>query len=184
MTCSDFLESFSEYRDGVASADLTARVETHLSTCESCRRYARVYEQGAELLRSLPEAEVADDFHPRLQHRIYHVADGDLLELGGPTASATTTATAVAMTFLLVVAAWSPTLLVREPVVDLTPIVVSDPPPSSFGLQPIPGSLFLGSGELDRDMPERWAPSRDLLYRYSPLAERAGRARVRRTGLD
>ncbi|MEE9208176.1 MAG: zf-HC2 domain-containing protein [Gemmatimonadota bacterium] len=76
MNCQAFLDAYTEYRDGLLDDLRLADVERHLATCESCRRYDSVYCRGIELLRTLPTAESAEDFMPRLRHRLYNVDDG------------------------------------------------------------------------------------------------------------
>ncbi|HKJ01512.1 MAG TPA: zf-HC2 domain-containing protein, partial [Longimicrobiales bacterium] len=73
MTCTEFVDGFSEYHDGTASEAQIRRAEDHLASCPRCRRYREVVVQGAALLRSLPPPDVQEDFVPRLQHRLYHV---------------------------------------------------------------------------------------------------------------
>jgi anti-sigma factor RsiW len=179
MNCSDFIERFSEYVDDRVSEPLRSEVEAHLAECGSCRRYLSVFERGCALLRSFPAVEVTQDFHPRLQHRIFHIEDAGALV--GREGSAATAAITVGMALLLVLAAWAP-VLVRSPDVELSPIVVTQPESRGLGLQIAPADELLGSPEALSDVDDLWRGA--LLFRYSPLAERAGRARVRRAGLD
>lgn len=181
MTCPDFIEGFSRYVDGVASASFGEEAERHLEACGDCRRYVEVYQRGRALLRSFPEVEVDEDFRPRLRHRLYHIEDRDVLEPGGASGSATTAVTALGMAMLLVLAAWSPLLTVDRPTVELSPIVVSTPESRPLGLRSEGVRLFPddGTASLGRSAPG-WR--RSLLFQYSPLATRS--ARVQQVGLD
>lgn len=190
MTCSEFIERYSGYYDDDVAPDVTAAMESHMASCEECRRYHQVFDQGRDLLQSLPEIDVSDDFLPRLKHRIYHIEDGDGLGALGASGSGATAVTALTMAILLVAAAWSPSLLDREVEVELSPIVVSQPQPRAtrggtgiraprVSLIPAGDAIYLG-----RD-PDLLRASNALLYRYSPLADRAqANGSVVRAGLD
>src|SRR5690554_5481818 len=97
MNCNSILEAFSDYEDGTLDALARARVDAHLEGCTSCRRYAEVIRKGRSLLTHLPPVEVGEDFSPRLQHRLYHVDDGELLIRERDSGSGTTAVTALAM---------------------------------------------------------------------------------------
>lgn len=183
MTCSDFLRSFSDYVDGLGTSSFREDADRHLDDCPACRRYLEVFERGTSLLRSFPEVEVSDDFRPRLQHRIYHVDDARSL-FGGPSGSATTAVTVLGMAVLLVLAAWSPVLVTRDMIVEMSPIVVTEPEPRPMGLRSVrSGGLldetvrFSGRADLSQG-------ANALLFQYSPLAARLNRPRVQRAGLD
>lgn len=184
MTCSEFLQSFSEYYDGTGSESLCRGAEEHLAGCADCRRYLETFNRGRSLLRSFPEIEVSDDFHPRLQHRIYHLEDGEVLKRGMlGSASGTTAVTALGMAILLVFAAWSPTLLTLEPVVTLSPIVVSGPDMRSFGLRLRPLDLEPEDASPLDEGRNLWQHPNALLFRHSPLSGRS-RPAFRRTDLE
>jgi anti-sigma factor RsiW len=186
MNCTGFIEAFSDYCDGSGTPTFRDDAEVHLASCCSCRRYLEVYERGRSLLRSFPDVQVSDDFHPRLQHRIYHVDDEGALAPGGHMGSATTAATALGMALLVVAAAWSPAVLLRERVVELAPIVVTQPAsrrpqvrPLGSGLIPLSGPTSMQESWLDL-----WSRSNDLLFQSSPLYNRTRPSLIRRTGLD
>lgn len=184
MTCSEFLESFSEYYDGVASAPSRREAEEHLAGCPDCRRYVEILDRGRELLRSFPEVEVTDDFAPRLEHRIYHLKDGEVLKRGmAGSASGATVATALGMAVLLVFAAWSPILLSAVPEVELSPIVVSRPEARAAGLRTPPVTLLPLGGSTRVLHPDFWRQPGSLLFRHSPLYSRT-RSTLRRTELE
>jgi len=79
VNCERFLDEFSSFRDGVLPVWEMAAFRAHRDECPACARYDRVVRDGVEVLRSLPELEVSDDFGARLQHRLWH-EDMDRLE--------------------------------------------------------------------------------------------------------
>lgn len=187
MECSEFLQRFSEYHDGSLDEASAIRFDGHLRGCPSCRRYRQVVEKGGELVRSLDPVDVPEDFRPRLQHRIYHVEDGDALH-GAGGSSGVTSATALGMAVLLALVAWSPTLHAPEPEVELQPIAAAPPteraprPAASLErplvLQPVQRVDFGDDREL-------WARSHELLFQFSSLyQERSSFSMVRRVGID
>lgn len=183
MTCSEFVERFTEFFDGEGPEEFRADAEAHVESCSRCRRYHEVMVQGSAILRSLPEAEVSEDFKPRLQHRLYHVDDEAVL--GAHTASGATVLTVLGMSMLLTALAWSPALRPTAPVVELPPIVVSEPP---LRLRPV-NALPLGAAILRPAWARRgtdlWDDAQALLYEYSPLQQRyRENAPPRRAGLD
>lgn len=76
MNCEAFLDAYTEFRDGLLAGERLAQAEAHLAACTSCTRYHGVFSHGIELLQTLPSAESAEDFMPRLRHRLYNVDDG------------------------------------------------------------------------------------------------------------
>lgn len=176
MTCSDFIEGFTDYIDGVASAPDVEAARRHRDACASCRRYETVYLRGRALLRGSDRVEVGEDFHPRLQHRLYHVDDERALSHSRSGTSSAALLLGVAA--LLMAAAWSPTLL-ADPEVELSPIVVDRPATRPLGLRAPFASLFPARAptalELDGD--DLWRRPADLLFEYAPI-----RARYRQAG--
>lgn len=153
-------------------------MEAHLRRCESCRRYKAVYEQGASLLRSLPEPELAEDFEPRLRHRLFHV--DDRRGLIDSSASATPALTVLGLAVLLTVVAWSPLLREEPPVVDLAPIVVDHVRQPVSALSSRSASPAVVFSSLGRGL---WDDAR--LYEYTRLSKRYARdGGVRRVGFD
>ena len=166
MECNGFLERFSEFHDGEA-ADAGA-FERHMTECAGCRRYAETVTRGLAVLRAIPGVVVGEDFHPRLQHRIYHIQEDLARRRGG--ASFTRLGVAFAVTILLALAVWRPELLRRTPEVPLPPIVVSEPP-SLRAAAPAATvryrNIRLRESSLDGD--DLWNRA---LYEYSPLSQR------------
>lgn len=182
MNCPQFLERASDYLDGTGDDAFLAAAEAHLDRCIDCRRYVEVVRRGSHLLQSFPRLEVSDDFQPRLQHRIYHIEDGEALA-GGSAGSGTTAVTALVMAILVTAAAWSPALRATPPEVELSPIVVSRPEARPLGLRVGRGLLLTAPG--DAFPRQLWDRSHALLYRYSPLSgNRAQDDVVHRAGLE
>lgn len=125
MECNGFLERFSEFHDGEATD--AGAFERHVAECAGCRRYADAVKRSLALLRALPGVAVGEDFHPRLQHRIYHIQEDLARRRRG--ASFTRLGVAFAATILLALAVWGPEYVRETPAVALPPIVVSEPPP-------------------------------------------------------
>ena len=79
VDCVDFLDSYSDFRDGLLPADRRAGFEAHLKACDSCARYDRVVGGGVQVFRSLPGPSPSPDFHSRLLKRLHAV---DLMAAG------------------------------------------------------------------------------------------------------
>ncbi|MFP3949142.1 MAG: hypothetical protein ACLFWG_10475, partial [Longimicrobiales bacterium] len=101
-----------------------------------------------------------EDFHPRLQHRIYHVADGDAFFGDGSRGSGTTAVAAVGIAILLTAAAWTPVLRQAGTTVRLPAIVVSQPPGSSVRaeVQLPPSAFFRAADSWRSGSAPRWSP--------------------------
>lgn len=172
MTCSEFLEGYSEIRDGTASPEAVRAAEEHLASCATCRRYQHVVETGADLLRALPAPEVGEDFVPRLQHRLLHEDQEAFLRRHAN--SGATALAVVGMALLLTFVAWAPALRRGAPVVELEPIVVSDPPEPAR--PPVSFTAFAVQAAAVSRPSDLWGDARTLLFQYSRLARRYGEA--------
>jgi anti-sigma factor RsiW len=172
MTCSEFVESYSDVHDGTASPEAVRAAEEHLASCASCRRYRHVLERGAELLRSLPAPEAGNDFVPRLQHRLLHEEQDAFLRRHAN--SGATALAVVGMALLLTFVAWAPTLRRSAPVVELEPIVVSNPPDPSPARPPASFTAFAPRATATALPSDLWGDARMLLFQYSRLARRYG----------
>ena len=183
MDCTTFVARFTDYLDGAFTPAEERAMEEHLEGCGSCLRYKNVVEHGRSVLLSLPSPELRDDFSSRLEHRLLHVADEQVLP--DEVASRAPALAVLGIAVLLTVVAWSPLLLGGAPVVQLEPIVV-DHAPIQMPLRTLPAGLSGGPTsdpdglpELDRQL---WDDTR--LYEYSPLSRRyQGTARTRQVGL-
>ncbi len=179
MKCEDFLARFSEFYDGRA-VDVDT-FEGHLSSCAHCRRYVAVIRRGVTVLRSLPGPPLREDFRPRLQHRIYHVDEKNLL-LRRTSGSAARVGTVLVAAAILALAAWVPEMAQEAPKVILPAIVVSRPPAARVPVADVSrGYQTTRFLEATPDGDELWNRA---LYEYSPLSERYPPARLFRTGLD
>lgn len=193
MTCTEFIEAFSEVHDGTAPADVVLRAGEHAQSCASCRRYRSVVERGAALLRSLPEPEIHQDFAPLLRRRLAYVEQDAFLR--GHTNSGSTALAVLGMAAVLVAVAWAPLMRPPAPAVELAPIVVSRPPSavparsvasfSAFAQQALAvprRSLPPRPAALQADL---WGDARSALFEYSRLAQRYGQLTLTgRSGLD
>ncbi|MDH5590865.1 MAG: zf-HC2 domain-containing protein [Gemmatimonadota bacterium] len=190
MKCSEILEHFSDYLDGVASSPMRAEIEAHLSECGDCQRYRDVVDRGVAILRDLPGAPLRDDFRPRLRHRIYHLDDERILD-GGAT-SATTAVTALGMAAVLLLAAWSPALRSAPPTVRLLPIAATAPRIPAVRPMRLPqvreGFLTAATvrpASIGSVRTELWEDAHLLLQEYSPVSRQyRGQASLLRTGLE
>lgn len=182
MTCTEFVESFSDYHDGTATEAQVREAERHMSSCRRCRRYRDVVARGAALLRSLPPPDVREDFVPRLQHRLYHVDEEAALRRHS--SSGANGLAVLGVVIVLTAVAWSPTLRHGAPVVELAPIVVSRPPVSR--VRPVTFSaLSAARPAAPSARPALWDDAHTLLFEYSRLARRYGHGTaVRQAGLQ
>lgn len=194
MNCSEFLAGFSEYYDGRLEDREAGRYRTHARDCDSCGRYERVVRKAGGVLRKMEPLDVPEDFHPRLQHRIYHVDDGDVLSNDGPGGSGVSGATAIGMALLLSMVAWSPTLRAPEPEFQLSPLVAERPVERS-AVALIPTGRFLPTlplYESPTPFPTKrprgdvlGRPPHTFLFEYSRLnAGSRGGSALRQVGLD
>ncbi len=185
MDCNEFLDRYSEYRDGenpsAGEGDAHA-FEAHLAGCTPCRRYHEVIERGTSLLRDADPPVLRDDFRDRLQHRLY---DADLRErspreqgVAAPVALGLMAAATVA-----VVAAWGPILEAVTPVptANLAPIAAQAP--ASARILPVvavPGGTRAPAALVQ---PDYWVQSHTLLYEHSSVYHR-NRGGLVRTGIQ
>jgi hypothetical protein len=71
MHCTDFLEHYSAYRDGlVEDQGLLRRLRQHLLVCPQCMRYDARLARGVTVLRSLNEVHPSPRFRRRLAARL------------------------------------------------------------------------------------------------------------------
>ncbi len=169
LDCSEFLDSYSEYRDGLLGEGRREAFLAHMAECPSCARYDRVIARGTELFRQLPKLQPSEDFLPRLQHRIFHVED-ELRGLGRH-ASGASTALTFSIAALFALAAWLPALRTAPPVLELAPVAARAPQPSAEASTLFrSGPLLIQEQRAPREWNDLMAPaSNDLFFRYSPM---------------
>ena len=184
MTCTEYLEGFSEYVDGRCTGAEASAFEEHRASCEPCARYTRVCAEGATLLQAFSSIRVDEDFESRLEHRIHGLRNE--LAIARTMGSGGSTAAVLSIAAILLVLAWSPLLFTREIQVELAPITVSRPGPRTFGIAlPAvsirPGSRSPAALGLDGDL---WSASDALFREYSPVQKRYRDGRSARSGVQ
>jgi hypothetical protein len=71
MICQEFLNRYSEFRDGLVAAPRELRrFQRHLVQCASCRRYDAALRRGVEALQNVDTIEPSRDFRRRLDARL------------------------------------------------------------------------------------------------------------------
>ncbi|MGW8282611.1 MAG: anti-sigma factor family protein [Gemmatimonadota bacterium] len=152
--CNRFLQEYSEYRDGALSAEQEAEFREHVSACPCCARYDRVLRAGSELLSSLPSEEPAEDFMPRLAHRLYNVDEGltgtPAHQFAGAAALVGVAAVGILALFWLPFAAIAPVEMQLDPVAAYAPAPGDGDLPSLFRSGPfIEASIHQGDDFLE-----------------------------------
>lgn len=186
MTCSEFIEGFSDYIDGVSNIDVIEAAKTHLQDCESCRRYEHTYRRGVTLLKGFSDIEVHDGFEPELERRLRRDTALALESLGRrPAFSGSPMTMVLGMALVLVGAAWSPFLFSGGEEVDLRPIRAAAPQSRALTA----GRVELGFPTSRRDRSqgefatvELWDEPSSLLRQYAPVMR--GYTAGPRLGLD
>jgi hypothetical protein len=154
VDCAEFLESYSEFRDGLLPLSREGGFEAHRKACTSCARYDRVVGGGVQVFRSLPQLSPSPDFEARLRDRLWYLDRSS--ERHGSGAS-------LAVTMLICMSiglsAWLPTLRqsadpVRLPAVvahapyhDLNPVLLRSPAPG-VSVIPVTTEAFYPQGLL------------------------------------
>src|SRR2546430_15073846 len=71
MTCAEFLERYTDFRDGLITAPRELhRFERHLVRCAGCRRYDAAVRRGVLALQAAGTIEPSRDFPRRLDARL------------------------------------------------------------------------------------------------------------------
>jgi anti-sigma factor RsiW len=187
MTCSEFIEGFSDYIDGVSDPDDIEAARTHLEDCESCRRYEHTYRRGVTLLKGFSDLTVREGFEPELERRLRQDTALALQSLGRrPAFPGSPMSMVLGMALVLVGAAWSPFLFSGGVEVDLRPIRAATPQSRALasrrvelGFPTARQESFRGEFAAD----ELWDEPSNLLMQYAPVMRgyTAGSARL---GLD
>jgi hypothetical protein len=122
VDCAEFLDSYSDFRDGFMSSERKAGFEAHIQVCGSCARYDRVVGGGVQVFRSLPPVTPSADFQDRLLRRLY-ATDGAM----GRHGSGASVAVTLMICLALGAGAWLPALRPQADPVRLPPIVAHAP---------------------------------------------------------
>jgi anti-sigma factor RsiW len=178
MTCSDFLEAFSDFVDGEAPEDVSQAIRLHMESCAECRRYHDVYQRGVTLLRSFPGVAVTDGFEEDLEVRLRRDTSAALRHLGQrPPQAGATMALVFGMAVILVAVAWSPFLLVsvtRPAQVEMAPIVARSParrlPVRLPNIDLMPNAARSASMQLPAEA-NLWGEARNLFREYAPVMQ-------------
>ena len=71
MICQEFLNRYTEFRDGLVAAPRELRrFQRHLVQCTACRRYDAALRRGVAALRDVETIEPSSDFRRRLDARL------------------------------------------------------------------------------------------------------------------
>jgi anti-sigma factor RsiW len=71
MTCDEFLDRYTEFRDGlITSPRELPRFTRHLAQCPSCHGYDAALRQGVGTLRGVETIEPSAEFRSRLERRL------------------------------------------------------------------------------------------------------------------
>ena len=71
MTCAEFLDRYTEYRDGLIAAPRELRhFERHLARCAACRKYDAAVRRGVLALREAETIQPSPEFRRRLEERL------------------------------------------------------------------------------------------------------------------
>ncbi len=71
MTCPEFLDRYTDFRDGLVTAPREfRRFSRHLAHCPSCRRYDTAVRRGVLALQATDNVRPSPDFRRRLERRL------------------------------------------------------------------------------------------------------------------
>jgi anti-sigma factor RsiW len=71
MTCAEFLDRYTDFRDGLVTAPRELRrYERHLAECVACRRYDAAVRRGVRALQAVEALEPSPAFRRRLEARL------------------------------------------------------------------------------------------------------------------
>lgn len=71
MNCKKIQNRLSQYLDGELTPVEKSSIETHLKTCQICRKLVKDFSDVWNLLNILPNPELQPYFHTRLQAKMY-----------------------------------------------------------------------------------------------------------------
>lgn len=185
MNCTHFIQSFSDWFDGLLDDERAAAADAHLADCGRCRHYRDVMTEGVAILRSSETPPVPEDFESRLQHKLFHVDEEEsVLAHAG---SGATAVAVLSLALVLTALAWSPVLRPDAPQVELAPLVVNDPP-ALFRTRPVtayPYGSAIATARPAVRTAGLWDDANDVMFEYSRLSQKYRQGIVlRRAGLD
>jgi anti-sigma factor RsiW len=71
MTCAEFLERYTDFRDGLITVPKEARrFERHMAQCASCRNYDATVQMGIQTLQTTDLVVPSPDFRKKLDARL------------------------------------------------------------------------------------------------------------------
>jgi anti-sigma factor RsiW len=70
MGCSEFLDRYSDFTDGLLDEGGEVEMHLHLAACARCRRFDGAYHAGRGALRHLPPVSPSSGFRARLEARL------------------------------------------------------------------------------------------------------------------
>ncbi len=71
MTCGEFLDRYTDFRDGLITAPREVRrIERHRAQCATCRTYDAAVRRGVLALQAAPTIEPSPGFRRRLDERL------------------------------------------------------------------------------------------------------------------
>jgi hypothetical protein len=98
MRCRDFLEHYSDFRDGrITDRDDLQRMQQHLRACHRCRRFHWAIREGVDLLRAQQPLEPTPAFRHALRARLATAAASGAHRQGALLPGAVTVATLLAV---------------------------------------------------------------------------------------
>jgi len=99
MRCAEFLERYTDFRDGLLTEPCELRrFERHLARCPACQRYDSALRRGVLALQAAAPIEPSPDFRRRLEARLQQE------RRGGPRVPAPAGVAAVAAALFVVAA--------------------------------------------------------------------------------
>lgn len=170
MSCIEFLERYSDFRDDELLPEEAAQLRGHLVDCPSCRRYDRTVSKGVAILRDTPPPELREDFRERIRFAIYQEEyearrrGRTLLGRGMMVGVGVAATVAVAMGMAL--------LRERGTALDGAPVAAIESVPSPAAGSSLTRPAPLQSAARNLDEIEFLSGTNVLLYENSPLFRR------------
>ena len=84
MDCARFLDSYSDFADGLLDERAEIALFDHMAECPACQRLHAAYVAGCGALRRLRDVRPAPDFGSRLSARLRH--EEEATPVAGPVA--------------------------------------------------------------------------------------------------